>query len=178
MTKTTTQSGDALTPTFSALGAALQPAFDPATGDLWFGTGNPNTGWNITDNANLETGLKVIHRQGADYTPTGTGANGEQDYTVNAGLQIGNPTRAEWNFNYVVNTAAGVAQGTLSLTNSPGLAAYDFKMQITQSGPQFLSPHTAIFDLDATNHVWVDENNPLIGFGGTTSCRSKERAPM
>jgi hypothetical protein len=154
--------GDAFT-----TGTALQGAVDPSTGALWFGAGNPNTGWNLTDKANLETGLKVIHRQGADYSPTGPGPNGEQDYTVNAGLQAGNSNRAEWNFNYVVNTAAGVAPGdTFDLANTPGLAAYDFKMQITQSGPQFLTPHTAIFDLNAATHVWVDESNPLIGFGG------------
>jgi hypothetical protein len=149
-----------------SLGSALPVAFDPTTDDMWFGSGNPNTGWNLTDHANLETGLKVITRQGADYTPTGTGANGEQDYIVNAGLQIGNPLRAKWNFNYVINTAAGVAPGdTVDLASSPGLAAYDFKMQITQISPSFIS-HSAIFDLNPANHVWVDENDPSIGFGG------------
>ena len=39
-------------------------------------------------------------------------------------------------------------------------------MEITQSGPQFLSPHTAIFDLNAATHVWVDENNSALAFGG------------
>jgi hypothetical protein len=154
---------------FSFGSAALAPAFNPATvnGDLWFGTGNPNTGWNLTDKGNLEVGLKVIHRQGADYTPTASGRNGEQDYTVAAGLQTGSTTRAEWNFNYVINTAAGVAAGdTFDLTKAPRLADYDFKMQITQSGPTFLHSHTAIFDLNAATHTWVDEKDSSIFFGG------------
>jgi hypothetical protein len=148
---------------FSVGGAASAPAFNPVDGNMWFGAGNPNTNWNLTDNAkvNLESGLKVIHRQGEDYQPTGTGPNGEQDYTVNAGTQIGNPARAEWNFNYEVNTAAG---STVDLTK--GLDGYDFKMAITQSGPQFLDPKTVIYDLDPSTHVWVDESNPLLGFGG------------
>jgi hypothetical protein len=142
------------------LGSALDPAVNPATGYLWFGTGNPNTGWNLTDKGKLETGLKIIHRGGADYTPTGTGANGEQYYTVNAGLQIGNPARAEWNFNYVVNTGVG------GLAKNPDLAAYDFKMQITQSGPSFLPPHSAVFALNAATHEWVDQSNSAVKFGG------------
>jgi hypothetical protein len=152
---------------FSFGSAALSPAFNPDTGNMWFGTGNPNTGWNLTDKGNLEVGLKVIHRQGADYTPTGSGRNGEQDYQVTAGPQTGNLNRAEWNFNYVINTASGVAAGdTFDLTKAPRLADFDFKMQITQSGPTFLHPHTAIFDLNAATHVWVDESNPTVAFGG------------
>jgi hypothetical protein len=93
-----------------------------------------------------------------------------QNHIVNAGLQPGNPNRAEWNFNYVINTAAGIAPGsTFDLTNTPGLAAYDFKMQITRSGPQFLHPHTAVFGLNAASHVWIDESNPLIGFARARS---------
>lgn len=148
-----------------SLGSALPGAFNRATDNMWFGSGNPNTGWNLTDHANLETGLKVISRQGADYAPTGTGANGEQDYTVSAGLQSDNSNRAEWNFNYVVNTAAGVAPGdTFDPANSPGLDAYDFKMQITQISPSFIS-HSAIFDLNPADHIWVDENDPSVSFG-------------
>jgi hypothetical protein len=129
---------------------------------MWFGIGNPNTGWNLTDKGNLETGLKIIHRGGADYAPTGSGANGEQFYSVNAGLQPTNALRAEWNFNYVVDTGAG----SFNLTKSPNLAAYNFKMQITQSGPQFLTPNSAIFDLNAATHVWVDESNSAVTFAG------------
>jgi hypothetical protein len=147
-------------------GTVQPPAISPA-GDMWFGTGNTPDNYNITDNANLglETGLKVHVRGGADYTPTGSGPNGEQDYSVAAGVQ--SPTRASWNFDYDVNTAAGVAPGdTVNLTAAPGLSAYDFKMEITQSGPQFLSPHTAIFDLNTATHLWVDENNSALAFGG------------
>ena len=146
-----------------SVGSAQAPGFNPVTGNMWYGTGNPNTNWNLTDHGNLETGLKIHARHGADYTPTTTGANGEQDYNVLAGTEPGAPGYAGWNFDYVVNTAAGVAPGDLA--NTPGLNAYDFKMQITQISPTFIS-HTAIFDFDAATHAWVDENNPGIGFGG------------
>ena len=127
------------------------------------------TNYNLTNNGNLQLGLKMIHRGGADYIPTSTGPNGEKFYTVNAVNAGNDPTasnRAEWNFNYVVNTANGVAAGdTISLANNPELSSYDFKMQITQSGPQFLSTRTAIFDLNPATHVWTDENNPTVAFG-------------
>ena len=146
-------------------GTVQPPALSPL-GDMWFGLDNTPDNYNITDNAKLgvETGLKVHVRNGADYTPTGRGPNGEQDYSVAAGVQ--SSSRASWNFDYVVNTAAGVAPGdTVNLAAAPSLSAYDFKMEITQSGP-FLTSHTAIFDLDAATHIWVDENNPAIAFGG------------
>lgn len=148
-------------------GDVAAPVFNPANSTMWFGTGNPITNYNLTDNGNLELGLKIINRGGADYLPTGTGSNGEQDYAIAAGLDPSNSSRAEWNFNYVVNTVAGVAAGdTVSLVNNPTLAAYDFKMEIVQSGPQFLTPRTAIFDLNSSTHQWVDENHPTVGFGG------------
>jgi hypothetical protein len=91
-----------------------------------------------------------------------------QTYEVAAGLQVFG--RALWNFDYDVNTAQGVLPGdAVKLAAAPGLGAYDFKLEITQAGPQFLSPATAIFDLDATTHVWTDGNNHNINtnhFGG------------
>ena len=167
--------------TFS-IGTVQPPALAlaPPNTQMWFGSGNTPDNYNITDNGSIgtETGLKVHVRQGIDYTPTGSGPNGQrEDYTVAAGTQPGNPARAAWNFDYVVNTAAGISPtDTFDLTNAPGLAAYDWKMQITQSGPQFVSPHTAIFDLDPASHIWVDESNPAIGFGGDDSA-SLEHLP-
>ena len=151
--------------TFS-YGSVDQPGFNPATGNFWYGTANPNIGNNITRDAKggVETALSVKHRGGAPYTPVHDGPNGEKLYKVNAGTQPGNANRAEWNFNYDVITGADHA--VTDLAGTPGLSDHDFRMQIVQSGPQFLTAKTAIFTLDAATHVWTDENNPSVAFGG------------
>lgn len=149
------------------VGAVDQPGFNPANGNFWWGSGNPNgLTSNVTFNASseIETALGVIHRQGAAYTSVGSGPNGEQFYNVNAGTQIGNPARAEWNFNYTAETGAGHAPGDLA--GSTGLSDHDFRMQITATGPGFGSPKAAVFVLDAATHVWSDESGNGVSFGG------------
>ena len=154
--------------TFGAEATVDAPAIAPGN-QMWFGSGNTPDNYNITNDVadGIQTAMKVHVRQGADIAPTKSGANGEQFYTAPAGQQPGNTTRAAWNLDYDVNTALGVApDDAAGLAGQPGLDAHDFKLQITQSGPQFLTPHTAIFDLDAETHQWVDESNPSLKFGG------------
>jgi hypothetical protein len=151
------------------VGTVDAPAIAPGN-QMWFGTGNTPDNYNITNDVadGIQTAMKVHVRQGADIAPTKAGANGEQFYTAPSGSQPGNPERAAWNLDYDVNTASGVApDDAAGLAAQPGLDAHDFKMQITQSGPQFLTPHTATFDLDAKTHQWVDEADPSRKFGGS-----------
>src|ERR1700730_4529071 len=86
-------------------------ATDPShPGQMYFGTGNLATGYNIADNAqeHVEVGLKVHPRGGADQTPT-FDAHGNPTYTEAAGLQISTPghERANWNFDFSADTALG-----------------------------------------------------------------------
>jgi len=53
----------------------------------------------------------------------------------------------------VVSTALGGSTTTLD--------AFTFKLAVTQNGT-----NTHIFDLNPSTHVWIDESNPLVGFGG------------
>jgi hypothetical protein len=71
-------------------------AIDPATGYLYFGTGNSATGYNAADNAkeHVEVALKVHSRGGPDQTPT-FDSHGNPTYTEAAGLQITTPDMRE-----------------------------------------------------------------------------------
>jgi hypothetical protein len=151
-------------------GAVAAPAFNPTTGFLWTGTGQTNTGYVNSTDGNIQTAEKINHRQDGDYTPTINPDNGRADYTVNAGTQISNPARAEWNWNYVDNVAAGTSATDPALGSLPDLGSYDLKMLITESRPGFI--HSDVFDFNAANHVWTAENTlnaagtAKLAFGG------------
>jgi hypothetical protein len=157
---------------FGGPGAVATPAFNPTTGFMWTGTGQTNTGYVSSTDGNIQTAEKINHRTDGDYTPTINPDNGRADYTVNAGTQIGNPARAEWNWNYVDNVAAGTpASDSAGLAALPDLGQYDLKMLITESRPGFIH-HSDVFDFNAANHVWTAENTLNAGgvnklaFGG------------
>src|ERR1700687_1977793 len=129
-------------------------AVDPAhTGQMYFGTGNLATGYNIVDNAEEhgEVGLKVHLRGPAvDQTPT-FDSHGNPTYTESAGLQT--PTRANWNFDFSADTAFGGGNHTLN--------QFDFKITVSNG------IHSETFDLAKGNsHFWISEQNPTHGFGG------------
>jgi hypothetical protein len=131
-------------------------AIDPATGFMYFGTGNPVTGYNAADNAkeHVEVALKVHPRGGADQTPT-FDSHGNPTYTEAAGLQITTPgnERANWNFDFSADTALGGGNHTLS--------QFDFKITVANA------THSETFDLAKDgSHVWISEQNPSHGFGG------------
>lgn len=71
-------------------------------GNLPVGTGIPGThaSWVTSDDSLLA--MKIHHRGGADYIPTSVSPDGTINYDVLAGSQPGNPTRAEWNFAYLI----------------------------------------------------------------------------
>jgi hypothetical protein len=145
-------------------GSVAAPAFNPANGNLWFGSGNPNTGFVNSTDGNVQTAEKIIHRQGADYSPTIDPDTGRATYTVATGTQTGNPARAEWNWTYVDNVAAGTsATDAAGLAAQPDLASYDLKMLITETRPGFI--YSDVFDFNPANHVWSGEKSGL-AFGG------------
>src|SRR5947209_594439 len=131
---------------------------------MYFGNGNSPANYHIDQNDTLgfQLDLKEHYRTGDDIAPTSVDADGTAHFTVPAGLQVANPAhdvgsananRGAWNFDYVV--ATGLNGSTSDLDS------FTFKLAITQNGT-----NTHIFDLDPTTHVWVDESNPLVGFGG------------
>jgi hypothetical protein len=127
-------------------------AIDPTTGDMYFGNGNHPTGYNLADNykEHVELGLKVHERGGPDGTPT-FDSHGNPTYVEQAGLQT--PTRANWNFDYSVDTALGAGKHDT-------LANFDFKMTIANA------THSETFDLNAATHQWVSETVPTHVFAG------------
>ena len=78
----------------------------PADGideQMYYGNGNTIDGWNIVrhEGAEVELALKVKHRTaGGDYAMDFADADGIAHYTVVTGAQVGNPERAEWNFDF------------------------------------------------------------------------------
>jgi hemolysin type calcium-binding protein len=134
------------------------PNFGPHPGTMWFGTGNLPTHYNIADlNAqDVELGLKIHSRQGSDYLPTQVDNDGTAHYTVSAGAQPGNPARAEWNVDYVVDTGINGSSGKLS--------DFDFEAVIKQTLPSNAT-HTETFILDPTTHIWSNASHTS-GFAG------------
>lgn len=102
--------------------ATVAPAGIAANGFLFFGSGNPPTGFAQQEDPKtpLELDLSVIYRTGDTIQPAGVTGCGEIIYRVPAGPQvvdpahgvtIANANRAAWNFNYAV--VLGDDAGTL-----------------------------------------------------------------
>jgi hypothetical protein len=93
--------------------ATVAPAGIAANGFLFFGAGNPPTGFAQQEDPTtpLELDLNLIFRTGDTIQPAGVTSCGEIIYRVPAGPQVidpahdvtvANPNRAAWNFNYAV----------------------------------------------------------------------------
>lgn len=132
--------------------------------EMYFGDGNLPTHYNVADlnDQKIELGLKNHYRTGDDITPTSVDGDGTAHYVIPDGTQVADPAhnvsgaapnRSAWSLDFVVNTGLDGSAATLS--------DYTFKMVITQNGT-----NTHVFDLDPTTHVWHDEANPSIAFGG------------
>jgi hypothetical protein len=69
---------------------------------MYYGGGNPVDDWNVVrhEGAQVELALKVKHRNGDEYQEYSIGPDGIATYHVSTGSQIGNPARAEWNFDF------------------------------------------------------------------------------
>ena len=97
----------------TAFDATVAPAGIAANGFLFFGAGNPPTGFAQQEDPTtpLELDLGLIFRTGDSIPPAGVTRCGEIIYRVPAGPQVidlahnvtvANPNRAAWNFNYAV----------------------------------------------------------------------------
>jgi len=132
---------------------------------MYYGNGNTTTNFHINENDTLgfQLDLKEKYRTGDDIAPIGTtDPDGTAHFTAPHGTQVvdaphgvsaANANRAAWSFDFAVDT--GVNGSTRTLTD------FDFKIVITQNGT-----NTHTFDLNPATHVWVDEANPAVGFGG------------
>jgi hypothetical protein len=111
--------------------ATVAPAGIAANGFLFFGTGNPPTGFAQQEDPTtpLELDLGLIFRTGDTIQPAGVTGCGEIIYRVPAGPQVidpahnvtvANPNRAAWNFNYavVLGDAAETLEQFLRARNS------------------------------------------------------------
>jgi hypothetical protein len=74
----------------------------------WYdGTGNPNGGFTVDTENGIELGLRAKLRQSPNVINTPTDV-----YTVPAGLQVGSPTHAAWNYEFSIDLAPlGVSSG-------------------------------------------------------------------
>jgi hypothetical protein len=126
---------------------ATSSTINPATGNLWFGSGNNANHFNlaILNSHDIEMGLKVKLRSVAngDFQPVNVDPDATAYYEVPAGLQ--SATRALWNFEFVVNTGLNGSTNTLS--------DFTFKMAITQTTVTDAKT-TVVYTLDPNTHVW------------------------
>jgi hypothetical protein len=111
--------------------ATVAAAGIAANGSLFFGTGNPPTGFAQQEDPTtpLELDLSLIYRTGDTIQPAGVTSCGEIIYRVPAGPQVidpahgvtvANANRAAWNFNYaaVLGDATGTLEQFLRARNS------------------------------------------------------------
>jgi len=164
--------------------SSYQGAGDPHPGEMWFnfpGTGNLPTHYNIAvaNDYDVELGLKIHHRGGADILPASVDADGTAHYNVPAG-QDPHPhsgDRAAWNFDFSVNTGLD--------GNTQTLDAFEFKIIIADNDgnsqtfdlqhlgpgntPWLNTPPTGGFaDEDGTD-AQLSQNSVNVGFGFLSS---------
>ncbi|MBR0773579.1 hypothetical protein JQ543_06855 [Bradyrhizobium diazoefficiens] len=98
-------------------------ATNPATGDAWFGTGNPVTGWQVLDTGHIEIGANIHYRTGDQIQPSSVASDGSLIFHGPAGPQVvdpahnvssANPNRAavsfDWSFDLGANGNGGQTQ--------------------------------------------------------------------
>lgn len=106
---------------------------------MYYGSGNPNDDWNVVrhEGAGVELGLKIKHRGGDEYAEGAFDADGVAHYTVLTGTQAGNPTRAEWNFDYA---------GTITPAGEDGAISFRLEIDVDPTaGVSFVEIPTATF---------------------------------
>jgi hypothetical protein len=147
----------------------IAAAQDPShPGFMYFGNGNFASGYEIADNSkeHIELGMKVHERggTGAD-SPVVSDLNNIAHFQEDAGYTTTtNPTthvvsnRADWNFDYSVDTKLDGGHATLD--------QFQFKMTISDTNTAENLHHTETFDLNSTTHVWTSESNSAHHFGG------------
>ena len=131
---------------------------------MYYGSGNSPNNFHIEQNNTLgiQLDLKEHYRTGNDIAASSVDSDGTAHFTAPAGTQVVDPVhgvgsanaaRGAWNFDFVVATGLN--------GQTTDLSSFTFKLAITQN-----DTNTHIFDLDPATHVWIDEGNPTVGFGG------------
>ncbi len=87
------------------IGTLDDSAINPATGNIWRGTGNDAVGWQIENNAreHLQLATEVHERQGPGIAPL-TYANDTFEFVAPDGAQIGVPNRGATSFGWSIST--------------------------------------------------------------------------
>jgi len=161
-----------------SIGTLDQSSYDtkgtPSTADdeMFFGDGNKPTNYNISvdSKTDIELGLKIHYRQGADIIPTSVDADGTAHYAVPSGTQVvdpahdvgvANPNRAAWNFDFSVNTGLNGSTHTLD--------DFDFRITITSGDGekgvfdlQHLGPGNTPWGTPAGGFADEDGSNPQL----------------
>ncbi len=130
--------------------AALASPNGGTTPGWYNGTGNPNGGFTVSTDNNIEIGLRAKHRQDPNVidVPGNT-------YIVQPGISTG--TRAWWNYEFSVNTRAG-GVGTLTLA--------DITAELTITDPSFGAPVTVnalTYWTDNSGVNAVGKHEPQVG---------------
>ena len=131
---------------------------------MYYGSGNSPNNFHIEQNNTLgiQLDLKEHYRTVNDIAASSVDADGTAHFTAPSGAQVVDPAhgvgganagRGAWNFDFVVATGLN--------GQTTDLSSFTFKLAITQNGS-----NTHIFDLNPATHLWVDEANPAVGFGG------------
>lgn len=140
---------------------------------VYFGTGNPNTGWTVTTLGGIELGLGVEWR-----FPNGVGGFAPTGNTSIYNVPTGGTTTAVWNYMFSINlsgagitgadvtssllqitnltTGASISYNPLSLTDNAGFGAVETNGKtvgapLTDSG--FQNAENLGFDLDPTHNA-------------------------
>jgi hypothetical protein len=156
-----------------------QSGEDPChAGEVYQGSGSPNTGWARKRNADagIELAMKAIMRQGADIPASYVDGDGIVHFEVPTGTQMlpaPNTGRAAWNFNYSYNV--GLADG-------PRLDAYDIelwidvdpsqstnylKLNLAKLGPAAASVACPGAEPDANGYGWKAADGSVVPVGST-----------
>jgi len=98
-------------------------ATNPVTGDVYFGSGNPATGWQVLDTGHIEIGSNVHYRTGDQIQPSSVAPDGSLVFHGPAGPQVLDPAhnvsapvanRAavsfDWSFDLGANGNGGMTQ--------------------------------------------------------------------
>lgn len=138
----------------------------------WNGSGQSSKNYyQSTDTTDLhQIGLQINHRQGPNYTAnsiTGVGDNEIIHFNVNAGAQPGQPTKAEWSFNYSIGNATpggnlADAHFKLLIDTDPS-ANIDYLVldsYMIGGGPQGQGIHMIWLDKNGAARIQDDGQNP------------------
>jgi hypothetical protein len=138
-------------------------------GFIWQGAGNPATTFQRKRNfdAGVELAIKGIIRQGPDIRSTYVDGDGLVHIEVPTGPQVGNPSRAAWNFTYSYDVALDPSNPTLDFYDGqlwidldPSEKTRYLKLRLARIGP---TNTVACTEPDLSGFGWKSRNTVVIG---------------